>query len=321
MRVMIALAALLFLATFAPPSLYAPAELPADAKLRFDPVSLNSQHPGQRQLGALRYLGGWSIRSNDPRFGGISAMHVEGRQVLAVSDRGFVICFALPAEGRASRVRIDGLEEGPGSRARASNRDAEAMAVGARHVWIGFESRNAVWRYRRPAMDGEAGARPLAMRDWPRNRGSEAMVRLADGRFLIFAEGGADSDGTTPALLFSGDPAEEGTGSTLLRYRAPDGYRITDAALLPDGRLLFLNRRIGLLNGITAKLTLGTPPMLRNDAVLAGDEIADFRPPVTVDNMEALSVTRESGRTIVWIASDDNFSPLQRTLLLKFALD
>jgi hypothetical protein len=37
--------------------------------------------------------------------------------------------------------------------------------------------------------------------------------------------------------------------------------------------------------------------------------------------MEALSVTRELGRTIVWIASDDNFSPLQRTLLLKFALD
>ena len=40
-----------------------------------------------------------------------------------------------------------------------------------------------------------------------------------------------------------------------------------------------------------------------------------------VDNMEALSVTREGDRTIVWIASDDNFNPLlQRTLLMKFAL-
>ena len=45
-----------------------------------------------------------------------------------------------------------------------------------------------------------------------------------------------------------------------------------------------------------------------------------LQPPLTVDNMEALSVTVENGRTIVWIASDDNFFPLQRTLLLKFAL-
>jgi hypothetical protein len=36
--------------------------------------------------------------------------------------------------------------------------------------------------------------------------------------------------------------------------------------------------------------------------------------------MEALSVTVENGRTIVWMASDDNFGPLQKTLLLKFAL-
>jgi hypothetical protein len=36
--------------------------------------------------------------------------------------------------------------------------------------------------------------------------------------------------------------------------------------------------------------------------------------------MEALSVTQENKRTIIWLASDDNFIPLQRTLLLKFEL-
>jgi hypothetical protein len=34
--------------------------------------------------------------------------------------------------------------------------------------------------------------------------------------------------------------------------------------------------------------------------------------------MEGLAVTQEGGRTIVWLASDDNLLPLQRTLLLKF---
>ena len=49
-------------------------------------------------------------------------------------------------------------------------------------------------------------------------------------------------------------------------------------------------------------------------------EIAHFAAPVTVDNMEALSVTREGGRTIVRLASDDNFMRWQRTLLLEFEL-
>jgi hypothetical protein len=36
--------------------------------------------------------------------------------------------------------------------------------------------------------------------------------------------------------------------------------------------------------------------------------------------MEALSVEQQGGRIIVWIASDDNFNPLQQSLLFKFAL-
>jgi hypothetical protein len=34
-----------------------------------------------------------------------------------------------------------------------------------------------------------------------------------------------------------------------------------------------------------------------------------------------LSVTREGGRTIVRLASDDNFMPILRTVLLEFAFD
>jgi hypothetical protein len=36
--------------------------------------------------------------------------------------------------------------------------------------------------------------------------------------------------------------------------------------------------------------------------------------------MEALAVHREGSRTILTIMSDDNFSSLQRTLLLEFEL-
>ena len=43
--------------------------------------------------------------------------------------------------------------------------------------------------------------------------------------------------------------------------------------------------------------------------------------PAEIDNMEALGVHRDgAGRTILTVMSDDNFNPLQRTLLLQFAL-
>ena len=40
-----------------------------------------------------------------------------------------------------------------------------------------------------------------------------------------------------------------------------------------------------------------------------------------IDNMEGLAVSQdEAGRTILTLVSDDNFSILQRTLILQFAL-
>ena len=44
------------------------------------------------------------------------------------------------------------------------------------------------------------------------------------------------------------------------------------------------------------------------------------RPPLIVDNLEALAVERVGGALRIWIASDDNFSMLFRTLLLQFEL-
>jgi PAS domain-containing protein len=160
------------------------------------------------------------------------------------------------------------------------------------------------------------------MARWPGNAGSEAMARLRDGRFLVFSEGHVrEADGTSPVLLFPADPALLASMPVALRYRPPAGYVVTDAAALPDGRILFLNRRWALLDGFSAVLTITDAPKLEEGATLEGRELAVLAAPLTVDNLEALSATREGGRTILWIASDDNFNPLlQQTLLLKFAL-
>ncbi len=317
MRILAALAFLVLLATFAPPAPHRDVPPPARTLIGFEPVPLDPGAPDRSSAGRLRYLSGWELDSNDHRFGGISAMHVAGDEVVAVTDAGSLIRFGLP--GSPSRARIEPLSDGPGSGDVKGDRDAEAMAVYGGHAWIGYERSNAVWRYRKAGWQPDAAARPAGMRRWRANRGPEAMVRLPGGRFLVFSEGAGDGD--SPVLLFAGDPAADGTAATLLRYRPPAGYRITDAALLPGGGLLLLNRRVSLFGGVSARLSVVRLPKLGAGTLIVGKEVAELSRPLTVDNMEALSVTRDGGRTIVWIASDDNFNPLQRTLLLKFALE
>lgn len=326
LRMLVLLAALFFIGRFAPPALLSPSRIDGPAIILFTPVALDSRDPARTKLDALTFLHGWSLDSLNRGFGGISALHVEEGAVVALSDAGALIRFSLP-KGTTALGRIDLLPVGRGGPVAKRDRDTESMALFGDHAWIGFEWRGAIRRYVTGRGSGSAGWRsdahhaPAAMRAWPNNSGAEGIVRLKDGRFLVFSEGAMRKDGTSEVLEFDGDPAVAGMPAHSLGYRAPPGYRLTDAALLPDGRLLLLNRRFSLLEGVAAKLVVARPPPPGAAAIIAGDELADFASPVTVDNMEALSVTREAGRTIVWIASDDNFSPLQRTLLLKFALD
>lgn len=317
MRLLLGLLFLVLLGTFTPPGRQAPPVLSAEARLRFEPIPLDRTDAALRRTGRLLFLGGWALESDTPLFGGLSALHVEQGRAVAFSDSGSIVRFPLPPAGGAARVRIAPLPAGPGVGARKEDRDVEAAVLRGRLAWIAFERGNAVWRYDRRGWRAKGAAEPEPMEEWSSNRGAEAMVRLADARFLVFAEG---KKRVTEAVLFHGDPSVPGTRSETLRYRPPRGYRITDAALLPDGRLILLHRRFHLLDGVSAKLTVLRPRRWRQGDLLEGEEIAHLRAPMNVDNMEGIAVAVEGGRTILWMVSDDNFNPLQRTLLMKFAL-
>lgn len=318
MRILFLLTAFVLLATFAPLSLQRREPPPAVSLIHFAPVELVEAAPRARRLGRLVFLGGWALTSNDERFGGISALHVEAGQVLALSDAGWRSSFPLPGGRTSVRAAVAMMAAGPGPAEEKENRDAESLVVHGRALWVAYEQANSVWRYDRSDFAARGSATPAAMARWNANHGAEAMVRLGDGRFLVFNEGkGGDSE----ALVFAGDPSAAGTPALRLLYRPPDGFRITDAALLPDGRLALLHRRVGLFEGFTARVTLARLPALAAGAVIEGEEAAAFDGGITRDNFEALSVSREGGRTILWLASDDNYNKLQRTLLLKFALE
>ena len=283
---------------------------------------LDESNPKRTTIGPLTFLAAWEMRSDNGDFGGMSALvALKDGRFLGVSDAGALIGFGMSGDDRADRPFIAALPGAFGKGVTYKDRDSEGIAYDpvSGKVWVSYEHSHAIRRFPTSMSRVDGMIRPATMRGWPRNSGAEALVRLSDGRFLAFAEGGPD-DGVYPAIQFSGDPVEPGTTHFPFRYRPTEGYRITDGTQLPDGRLLLLERRIGFPQGFTAKLLILDPAKIMRDAAVSGEVIATLEPPLLVDNMEGLAITQETGRTIVWLISDNNFNAIQRTLLMKFAL-
>src|SRR5690606_28950199 len=105
-----------------------------------------------------------------------------------------------------------------------------------------------------------------------------------------------------------------------VEYVTDGAFVPVDMDLLPDGSLLVLERRFSLLGGLGAQLRL-VPAAQLGEPGWRPLPVARLEPPLTVDNFEGLAVAgRGDEPPLVYIVSDDNFSPLQRTLLLQFRL-
>ncbi len=289
--------------------------------IALQPLNLDPAHPGKRRIDELIFLAGWELGSGNGDFGGISALTAlpDGRFV-GVSDAGTLIGFGLTSDDRTDRPFIAPLPESEGPDKSFRDRDSEGITYDAAsgQFWVSYEAKHAIRRFSRSFARSNGMVRSAEMQRWPKNSGAETIVRLSDGRFVVIAE---TMEGEShEALLFSGDPVEPGTVISRFGYRPPTGYRVTDGAMLPDGRLLLLHREIGIPNGFAAKLAVVDPVNIVKGARLKGRIIATLTTPLLVDNMEGVAVTEDGKDTIIWLISDNNFNIIQRTLLMKFRL-
>ncbi|WP_066661818.1 MULTISPECIES: esterase-like activity of phytase family protein [unclassified Sphingomonas] len=298
--------------------------LPRDPSIRATQVTLRVGDTKQTRLGGLTFLGGVALDGPGHAFGGFSAMAVDGDRFMLLSDGGNIVSFTMGADWTARAVRFAELPAGPGKGWRKQDRDSESLTTdpATGQIWVGFERANAIWRYERGFARAQGHATPPALSNWSSNGGAEAMVRLRDGRFIVLAEDRkGDAAGTVRGIMFSSDPVAAPRRGFAFSYRPPRGFKPTDMAELPDGRIAVLNRRFALPLSFTATLTLIPRRAIRRGAIVTGREVARFEGPVLHDNFEALAVVREGRDTILWIASDDNQLFLQRSLLLKFRLN
>lgn len=276
--------------------------------------------------GPLRLTGAWRLTSLNTDFGGWSALLVTrpGR-LLAFSDRGYWLDFPQPGQHGALRLAA----VFPDKAQYKENRDIESATRDPAdgRIWIALEGRNAVSRHD-ASLRGEAIRQPEEMRGWPLNSGPEAMLRLADGRFVAVSEAASEWGGTIhPALLFPADPTGPGAARGF-GFEGPEGYRPVDMAQLPDGRVLVLMRHLRwpMPARFLIKLAIADPAEIAPGKVWRAREIADLDTgPLATDNFEGMAVESAAGRdrdgtVVVWLISDDNSAVTQQTLLWRLEL-
>ena len=263
------------------------------ARIAASPLALNAG-----AVGPFRVAGAWRLISDDPRFGGISALAVDRGGLVALSDSGVLIRFT-PSRRAAL---IGELPNGPGSNGFKINRDSEALLADplGRGWWVAFENRDELWLYDRSFRQALRRVE-LGKQAWRLNNGIEGA--LADGEAVLL-------------LHEAGEHLIRVAGSQARVVRiAGAGARLSDGVQIGSGQWLVIERRL-------------TPLGFRNALVVlerTGDTYRlgrRFQLPLgAVDNVEAAAVERlAGGGRRLWLMTDDNLQPPMRTLLIALDL-
>jgi hypothetical protein len=264
------------------------------------------------ELNGLRLRGAVELTANHAAFGGISGLLIDGAILRAVTDHAWLLQSRLvddekglhPVGGELVPLRTE-----QGKRLEASGNDSETLAHAGDRLAVAFERDHRI-----AILQGDRLARTIRDRRFERlgfNEGLEALATLPDGRLIAIAE--EPQDGAFPVFLLDADGVLAAGALPV-----PGPHSVTGADVGPDGRLYLLRRDFSLLTGFSSRIEryrLGPDgfPLPETRETLAAFEAGSG-----IDNMEAIALWRDRGRTRLAIASDDNFQFLQRTLLMDF---
>ncbi len=291
-------------------------------------IELDPRHPDRRTIGPLEFLAGYELSSESENWGGLSGMVIsaDGELLTAIADTGRWYRIGLEHDSAGRLTGFMGAESGwllntEGQPPKKKvNGDAESItALPEGNFLVAYENKHRLWLYKKPA-EGHAleqaavvAGAPAGIAKLPRNGGIEAMARLPSGEYLLLSESGLTDDGDRLGWI-----GRRGSWAEL-RLAPMGSFEPSDLALLPDGDLLLLERRVSLLEGFVNRLSLIEGATVKPGAVLQPHELAILSAPLSVDNFEAVAARRApDGSTLIYVLSDDNQRLLQRTLLLQF---
>jgi hypothetical protein len=289
-----------------------------------------------RRFGAFEFRSGLVLTSSYEGFGGFSGLAVtpDGARALFVTDAGDWVSARLERGQDGALLGLSEVETGPlmASDGRELGKigryDSEGLTLAPDgFAYVSFERVHEIWGFdaRRQglAAPGRKVETPAAMRRLGANKSLEAIAAAPDGGPL---EGLLIVVGERPSAAFAPDAnpawavARPGrAGGFAFALARADDYDVSDAAFLPDGDLLVLERRFKLLDGVRLRLRRVPASAIRPGARVESEVVLSADMGFEIDNMEGLAVHREAdGTTVVTMVSDDNFNWFQRNLMLEF---
>ncbi|HEY7229620.1 MAG TPA: esterase-like activity of phytase family protein [Pseudolabrys sp.] len=293
-------------------------------------TSFDNRDPTRTRFGDLEFRGGLELSSRHPAFGGISSLHVEpdGNRFIAATDRGsWVRGRIIYRDGRP--VGIADAEVAPifdaDGRPLAAHGwyDVESLTERDGNLYIGIERAEQIVRfdYRRDGLRarGQPIDVPADFKTFTYNKSLECLAAPRQGTLagglIVVTEHSLDSAGNLRSFVLGPDRM------TRFSIKRSDDFDASDCTLLSQDELLLLERRYSPARGIAVRIRRVPLAGIKEGALVDGRSMFEADLAYQIDNMEGIGVHRNStGETIVTLVSDDNFSIIQRNLLLQFSI-
>jgi hypothetical protein len=305
---------------------------PIAIEVHAEPIKAFDPHdPSRKRFGQLEFRGGLTLTSPYREFGGLSAIRIasDGAQFISLSDHGRWFTGRIIYEGARPVGIADPVMapiRGPDGQPLAAHgwHDTESIADDDGTLYVGIEGVNQIVRFDYGKEGLLARGHPIpvppGIRTLPSNQGLEALVFVPrnqplGGTLIAMSERGLDNAGNLRAFLIGGPTPGN------FAIKRIEKFDISDAALLPSGDLLILERRFSWPEGLLVQIRRIKIGDVRPDAVVDGPVLFEADLSFEIDNMEGLAVHQTpAGEIVLTLISDDNFSTVQRTELLQFTL-
>ena len=253
------------------------------------PIDFDRDDPDRKQFGKLVWRGGINLYAKSPFFGGYSALIIgpSGKSLLAISDAGTWLRANIDYDGRKLKG-LSGASIGPilgrdgKPLAGDAQQDSEGLALidgdtSKGTAYVAFERNHRVLRY--PFTSDRFGppdgglTLPAETKRMSANRGIEAIVPIRVGRLkgttVLFSERLPDKNGNLRGWLIGGPTP----GAIALKNVG--GFDITDAAALPDGGILVLERRFRYSEGVKMRIRRIGAKDLKPGALISGEVLLE----------------------------------------------
>ena len=204
----------------------------------------------------------------------------DGEHFLALSDRaswfrGRIVYEKNRPVGIADASAAPVLD---GNGKPAPQWDTESIADDGNTLYVGLERINSIFSFDYDGKSFPANARPVAgppeLKELPFNQGLEAMVFVPKkhnlaGTLIGFSEKGLTEEGNLKAFLIGGP------SPGMFAVKRTDGYDISDAAILPNGDILILERQYSLQRGVAMRIRGIRLKDIKPGAVVEGRKIVE----------------------------------------------